>query len=88
MLFHKELFPQGFSRIVKTSVHNTKCDVFDTDSTDAFCLTLYYQMRDSDFMQCCRQYSFFLFYEVKPCKNRSFAGEGIQLRSVLASIDK
>lgn len=43
----------GFSRIVKTSVHNTKCDVFDTDSTDAFCLTLYYQMRDSDFMQCC-----------------------------------
>ncbi|XP_050726962.1 phospholipid-transporting ATPase ABCA3-like [Eriocheir sinensis] len=43
----------GFSKIVKTSVHNIKCDRFDGESTDELCMILFDSQPDSEFLQCC-----------------------------------
>ncbi|XP_045131522.1 phospholipid-transporting ATPase ABCA3-like [Portunus trituberculatus] len=52
------LFPaypvaDGFSKIVSTSVHNTKCDKFDETTMLELCLGLFIGDRDSEFLQCC-----------------------------------
>ncbi|XP_063859615.1 phospholipid-transporting ATPase ABCA3-like isoform X2 [Scylla paramamosain] len=43
----------GFSKIVTTSIHNTKCDKFDSATTLELCVVLFLSNNASEFLQCC-----------------------------------